>query len=1273
MRDHIVIYVNGKRLAVAGEAVFLSLVEFLRQRGSVGTKIGCAQGDCGACTVLAGVPEDGRLHYRTIVSCIRPLHQLDGTHIVTIEGVAPEGTLSPIQQAMVECHGSQCGFCTPGFVTSLTGLFESDDPVDDDALRTNLAGNLCRCTGYEPIITAGLSVDRAKATQLSSLYPSQVMVEELAACALGSILIKTGVKVLFRPIRLEEAIVFRARHPGAVITAGATELGVARNCQGLEPSAILSLAGISELAKITLDDGVLSVGANVTWARLEAFAEDSLPDIRALTQRFGSPQIRNVATLVGNIAHGSPVADSLCFLTIVAAELELVSIRGTRLLAIKDFHTGPKQTVVAPDEIITRVMIPLPAPDEIVKLYKISKRKEMDVSTFRAAIRISRRSERIESAAIAYCGVGPTVLRVPRTEAFLAGRPFSEGTFREAGALARAEVEPITDVRGSRVFRLQLAENILVKFYHEAVGAKPRANGRPGPTSSVRAVQKAGPAAVGGSSPHESAQAHVTGQAVYLDDLPPFRNELLVEFVGSPLAHARIVALNLTAAADVEGIAAMFTAADVPGDNHFGPIFHDEELLAAHECHHIGQPIVVLAGESRGALQAARAAIRLQVEALPAVLSIDDAIAGGHFIGPTRRLARGDVRSAMERAVHTIEGKFRTGGQEHFYLETQAALAIPGEGGQMTVHSSTQNPSEIQAVVAHCLGLGQNMVVCTCTRMGGGFGGKESQAAHPALLAALVAHKTRRPARIVYTRDLDTRVTGKRHPYLSNYRVGFSSDGRIEALSIDLYSDGGCAADLSLAVMERSMLHADNAYFIPNIAVSGTVCRTNRPSNTAMRGFGGPQGIAVIENVIEEIAAFLGIDALDVRRRNCYGGPGRDTTPYGQVVADNSLPVVIDRLAETAEYDRRRDEIARWNAASPTHLRGLALTPVKFGISFTRRALNQANALLNIFLDGTIQVSTGGTEMGQGLNTKIRQIVAAEFALPLEAVRVMPASTEKNNNTSPTAASASTDLNGTAALRAAEILKGRLAEVAARHFASPADGIVPSLMHIRFTRAGVSDIRRPGSRLEFRELVKLAYEERVDMGERGFYATPGVDFNRDTGRGNPFLYFTSGAAVSEVVIDRLTGELTVAQVDILMDLGRSLNPEIDRGQVIGGFVQGMGWVTTEELLYSETGELLSHSPNKYKVPGIECMPRVLRVDFLDDGDNPINLLGSKAVGEPPFVLGISVGMAAKSALSSLSPSCSVPLALPATSEEILKHLSVIASKMEETTCVETQR
>jgi xanthine dehydrogenase large subunit len=761
---------------------------------------------------------------------------------------------------------------------------------------------------------------------------------------------------------------------------------------------------------------------------------------------------------------------------------------------------------------------------------------------------------------------------------------------------------------------------------------------------------------VGKVIPHESAEANVTGKTVYLDDLPPYRNELLIELLGSPLAHARIVSVDVSRAARTSGIAGVFTAADVPGDNRFGPVVHDEDALALSECRHVGQPIVALAGESRAALRLAREAVGLELEALPAVLSIDQAIAAGQFLGPTRRIVRGDVEPALNRAAHVIEGSLHTGGQEHFYLETQAALAIPGENGSISVYSSTQNPSEIQALCAHCLGLRQNQVVCIATRMGGAFGGKESQAAHPAVLASLVALRTGRPARLVYPRNLDMRITGKRHPYRARYRAGFDDDGRIDALSLELYSDGGCACDLSLAVMDRSILHADNAYFIPHFAVSGTVCRTNYPPNTAMRGFGAPQGIAAIENVIEDVAAFLAIDALEVRLRNCYGGPGRNMTPYGQVVSPNTLPVVIERLAESSDYLRRRDLAARWNAASPLEARGLSLLPVKFGISFTRRTLNQASALVNIYTDGTIQVSTGGTEMGQGLFTKIGQVVADQFALPLESVRLMPTSTEKNSNTSPTAASASTDLNGTAALRACEILRQRLAEFAARHLGvGEGESAIPA-SEIAFDKGDVYDRRRPDRRLGFAELVRLAYEDRVELGARGFYATPGIGFDRDTGQGTPFFYYTNGAAVSEVSIDRLTGELRVLRVDILLDLGRSLNPAIDRGQVIGGFVQGMGWATTEELRYSEGGELMSDSLNRYKVPSVDCIPADFRVELLEDADNPINLLGSKAVGEPPLVLGLSVWAAAKQALSSLKPEGRVELGLPATSEEILGHL-----------------
>lgn len=760
----------------------------------------------------------------------------------------------------------------------------------------------------------------------------------------------------------------------------------------------------------------------------------------------------------------------------------------------------------------------------------------------------------------------------------------------------------------------------------------------------------------GQALPHESARLHVSGAAVYLDDMPPLCNELLIDFAGSPLAHARIKSVDTSAAARVDGIVAVFTCADVPGENTFGPIFHDEELLVRTECQYIGQPVVVLAGTSRQALRAARAAVRLELEELAPVLTIDDAIAKRQFIGPTRRIQRGDVAAAFAKAEHMLEGTFTSGGQEHFYLEPQAALAIPGEEGQLTIHSSTQNPTEIQAVAARCLKLRHNQVVCICRRMGGGFGGKETQAAHPALLAALVAVKTRRPARIVLGCDQDMQVTGKRHPYQARYRVSFSGAGRINGFKIDFHSGGGFSADLSLAVMERTMIHAENAYYIPNVEISGTVCRTNLPSNTAFRGFGGPQAVAAIENVIEDIAASLKLDALEVRRRNCYGIGERNVTPYGQLVVNNTLPVLLERLAETADYAGRLAAVRAFNAASRAWLKGISLLPVKFGISFTRRTLNQASALVNIYLDGTIQVSTGGTEMGQGLTTKIRQLVADQFALPWESVVVMPTSTEKNNNTSPTAASASTDLNGTAAVRACAVLRARLAEVAARHLASADDGLEAAPASIDFVSGCVLDRRRPAVTLTFAELVALAYEQRVSLGERGFYATPGVDFNRDTGKGNPFLYYTNGCAAAEVLIDRCTGDVKVERVDILIDLGRSINPAIDRGQVIGGFVQGMGWVTTEALRYSAAGALLSHSPTTYKVPSVTDVPPVFNVDFLDNPDNTVNIYGSKAVGEPPLLLGVSVWTAVKHALSFVSAGNVAKLDLPATGEEVLLRL-----------------
>jgi xanthine dehydrogenase large subunit len=767
-------------------------------------------------------------------------------------------------------------------------------------------------------------------------------------------------------------------------------------------------------------------------------------------------------------------------------------------------------------------------------------------------------------------------------------------------------------------------------------------------------IVRANMSSIGKSVPHDSAEGHVSGRSVFLADVPTSRNELLLGFLGSPVAYGKICSLDLSAAAGVTGVVALLTYKDIPGHNQFGPLMHDEHLLAVDTVRCVGDPIVLIAAENEVALAAAKRAIRLELEELTPILTLDEAIAAESFIGPQRVVERGDVKEALAAAPYTLQGTLTTGGQEHFYFESHIAIAQPGEDNQVTVLASTQHPTEVQQVVAEILGVPFNHVVVVCKRLGGGFGGKETQAAAPAALAALAAAHTRRPCRFIFSRDDDMSFTGKRHPFQSQWRAGFDTRGRILALSLDLFSDAGCTCDLSPSIMERAMLHADNAYFIPNFRVTGRVCKTNLPSNTAFRGFGVPQAVATIENIVEEIAQFLKMDALDVRQVNCYGIQDRNVTPYGQIVRNTPLPLLFSQLRTASNYDRRREEIAVFNAASPAQMRGLSLTAVKFGISFTSKTLNQANALVNIYTDGSVLVSTGGTEMGQGLCTRLRQIVANELGIGYDAVRVAPTSTDKNNNTSPTAASTGTDLNGAAAAEACRKLRLRLAELAATLLADKEAGLLPSPMHVRFEQSMVFDLRRPQKQITFQELVVRAYQERVNLGERGFYAIPGIDFNRETGKGTPFFYFTCGVAAAEVLIDRLTGELRVCRVDVLIDAGRRINPAIDYGQVTGGFVQGMGWVTNEELKYSGRGELLSHSPTTYKIPNIADLPEVFNINFFDGSDCAEgNFYHSKAVGEPPLPLAISVWTAVKNALSYASPEAAATLTLPATAETIL--------------------
>ena len=721
------------------------------------------------------------------------------------------------------------------------------------------------------------------------------------------------------------------------------------------------------------------------------------------------------------------------------------------------------------------------------------------------------------------------------------------------------------------------------------------------------------------------------------------------------------------------GIKAVLLAEDIPGRNDIGAVKQDEILLADKEVFFHGHLVALVVGDSQAACRAAAACVVVEYEPLAPILTLRDAIAKESFHNERNFIRRGDAPKELSAAPLTLDGEFEFGGQEHFYLETQAAHAERGEDGSISVVSSTQHPSEVQQIVAHVLHLPANQVVVQIARMGGGFGGKETQAATPAALAALATHHTGRPVRVRFNRDQDMALTGHRHPFLAKFTVGFDEHGLLRAAQVHLTSNGGWSQDLSQAVTDRALFHLDNSYYIPAVEFRGQVAKTHLSSNTAFRGFGGPQGMLVIEEILARIARRLGLPPEVVRERNLYHGSGEtNTTHYGQLIEDNRLRTIWQELKKSAELEKRRAEISAWNAAHPHRKRGLAMTPVKFGISFTVTHLNQAGALVLIYHDGTVQLNHGGTEMGQGLHTNVSMIAAQTLGVKLADIRVMTTSTDKVPNTSATAASAGTDLNGAAVKNACQILRARLAPVALNLVAaevtrltSIADGRLPiaNISQSLLTSAATEDVifadgfvfhrDQPDVKVSFAEVVKKAYLARVSLSTTGYYATPGIHWDRVAGRGKPFHYFANGAAVTEVEVDGFTGRQQVLRVDILHDVGDSVNEGVNRGQIEGGFVQGMGWLTAEELKWDDQGVLLTHSPDTYKIPSIGDVPREFNVHFLKSATQKTVVHGSKAVGEPPFMLAISVREAIRDAVAAFGAGKGeVALASPATCEAI---------------------
>jgi xanthine dehydrogenase large subunit len=766
--------------------------------------------------------------------------------------------------------------------------------------------------------------------------------------------------------------------------------------------------------------------------------------------------------------------------------------------------------------------------------------------------------------------------------------------------------------------------------------------------------------------PHESGAYHVTGEATYIDDMLVNARLLHGHVYTSPHAHARIVSFDLSKAIAHPGIFAVLSYRDIPGENQMGPAIKDEVVLAENEVIFVGQAMFLIAADDEATALSAAKLIDVTYEILPAILTIPDAIAGGEKLQPSRKISAGDSAAAIARATHRFSGELEIGAQEHWYLETQVCLCIPGEGNEIQAFSSTQHPSETQALIAEVLHIPKMEVEVQIRRMGGAFGGKETQANHTAIWTALLCQATRRPVKIRLFRDDDQKMTGKRHRFLAKYEVGFDAQGIIRGLDIQLNTDGGSSTDLTMAVLERAMMHSDSSYYFPDISIVGHPWKLNLPSNTAFRGFGGPQGVAVIENIVDRIARLLKCDPEEVRMRNYYGMDERNTTPYGQVVENNRLYMIQKELLATSDYAHRRQEVAHWNAQHEFLKKGIALTPVKFGISFTTSFLNQAGALVNIYKDGTVLVNHGGTEMGQGLHTKIKQIAALELGVSLDRVKVNATNTSKVPNTSATAASAGTDLNGAAVKNAIDQLKTRMAEVAAQVLTQQrADGEAEShAADILIQDDWAFDSKHPSRKITFPKLCDACVFHQLSLSATGYYKTPGVFFDRAVGKGRPYHYFSFGMAVTEVLVDTLIGHVQVLRADLLHDVGESLNAAIDIGQIEGAYIQGLGWVTTEECKWDDNGNLLNHSPDTYKIPNVQDMPHDFRTALLQGAPNPNTIRRSKAVAEPPLMMAFSAWLAIKDAISAVADHRFEPkFQLPMTNEAILISVEDLRQKL----------
>lgn len=1278
-RDTLLFFVNGKKVEEQNADPETMLLSFLRDKLRLtGTKYGCGGGGCGACTVMVSryQPRTKTILHFSATACLLPICQLYGAAVTTVEGIGSTRTrLHPVQERIAKANGSQCGFCTPGMVMSMYTLLRNQPQPSMEDIREALAGNLCRCTGYRPIIDGYKTFcQEANCCQLSGncqyrengtsgaernelqdkpqlfdkeefqpLDPTQELIfpPELILMAERNTppetLTFSGERMsLVCPASLDELLELKTEHPEAPLLMGNTHLGPNIKFKGVVHPLLVSAVRVQELFEVSHTPEGVWVGAGCSLTELltvlQKLSSEGRPEhtelFRALIKQLknlGSQQVRNMATLGGHIISVYPNSDLNTVLAAGNCKIQVASSSARRELPLNQkFFVSFGKSLLRAEEIVVSVFIPFTTKGELVSALRHAPRKESAFATVTCGMRVLfvEGSSVVRDISLYYGGVGPTTVKAARTCQALINKQWSESALSQAYDMLLEELDMPPSAPGGKVhFRRVLTLTLFFKFYLETLhklknmgwisGDVPEKL-QPLPSDiqpSVQEFQSISNAQsvddeVGRPVMHKAALSHATGEAVYCDDLPPTQGELYIALVTSSRAYAKIKQLDVSAALQQSGVVDVITAEDIPGQKVRTDVGYDEDILAQTQVSCVGQVVCAVVADTRAHAKRGVAAVRIQYEDLPdPIFTIEEAIEKASYFEPRRMIERGNVCEAFKSVEHSYEGGVRLGGQEHFYMETQSTLVVPlGEEKELHLYVSTQWPTATQEAVAATLSIPSNRVVCHVKRVGGAFGGKVTKTALLTSIAAVAAWKTNRAVRCVLERGDDMLITGGRHPVLAKYKVGFMSDGRIVAADLEYYINAGHSADESTLVVEKILLHMDNAYNIPNLRGRGAACRTNLPSNTAFRGFGVPQSLMVVENMLNDVAMKLGMPVDKVREANMYRGPS--LTHYQMPFSPDNMLLCWDECKRRCEYDSRRHAVDQFNKQNQWKKRGLAIVPIKYGIAFAESFLNQAAALVHIYKDGSVLVAHAGTEMGQGVHTKMQQVASRELHIPISKIYISETSTNTVPNTCPSAASFGTDANGMAVKDACQTLYQRLKPIIQKN--------------------------PQGS---WESWVSTAFFDKISLSATGYYRGLDLYMNWEKMEGRPYSYFTYGTCFSEVELDCLTGDYRTLRTDMVMDIGRSINPSVDIGQIEGAFTQGLGLYTLEELKFGPSGILYTRGPSQYKIPSVCDMPLSFNIYLLPNSDNPHAIYSSKGIGEPCVFLGSAVFFAIKDAVS----------------------------------------